>query len=291
MAWPARAVSKDGPVTYTLVTFHAHPDDEALLTAGTMARAAAEGHRVVLVVATNGELGLASSQFTADGALAEHRRQEVMRSARALGVARVEFLGYLDSGHGDKRLPDPPNGTRFANADIEEAAAKLAEILIEERADVLTSYDAAGGYGHPDHVQVHHVGRRAATVAGTPSLLEATVDRGLLLRGIDLAAKFYKFPPDFDRGAFERSFMAREDITHKINVRKFAVPKRVSFKAHASQASADEGDRTLGMLLRLPRFVFRWALGREWYHEVGYVRAPGEPMSDDIFATVRGASR
>src|SRR5690625_7705683 len=100
-----------------------------------MARASAEGHRVVLVVATNGELGQAASQYTAGGKLADHRRSEVLRSARALGVARVEFLGYLDSGHGEELLPDPAHGTRFANADLGEAAAKLAEILMQERSE------------------------------------------------------------------------------------------------------------------------------------------------------------
>ena len=63
----------------------------------------------------------------------------------------------------------------------EVAADALARIVREERADVLTIYDANGGYGHPDHVQVHRVGLRAASLAGTPVVLEATVDRGLLL--------------------------------------------------------------------------------------------------------------
>ncbi len=39
----------------TLVSFHAHPDDEAIATGGSMAKAAAAGHRVVLVVATRGD--------------------------------------------------------------------------------------------------------------------------------------------------------------------------------------------------------------------------------------------
>lgn len=272
---------------HTLVCFHAHPDDEALLTSGTMARAAAEGHRVVLVVATNGELGQASTEFGDTATLAAHRRREVLRSARALGVARVEFLGYLDSGHGEELLPDPAHGTRFANADLEEAAAKLAEILAQERADVLTTYDPAGGYGHRDHVQVHRVGWRAAMVAQTPSVLEATVDRDILLTGIDLAARFYRFPPEFQRATFERAFTARPDITHRVNVRPYIIQKRVSFRAHASQASADEGDRTLEMFLKFPRFVFKQVFGQEWFREVGRTRSAGERYRGDIFDSVR----
>ena len=55
-------------------------------------------------------------------------------------------------------LGPEPRPAGFADADVDEAAARLAAILVEERADVLTSYDPNGGYGHPDHVQVHRVG-------------------------------------------------------------------------------------------------------------------------------------
>ena len=95
-------------MTHTLIAFHAHPDDEALLTAGTMARAAAEGHRVVLVVATDGDLGLAASTYAGDGHLGERRLAELRASADHLGVARVEHLGYADSGLGPELYPDPP---------------------------------------------------------------------------------------------------------------------------------------------------------------------------------------
>ncbi|MDX6281804.1 MAG: hypothetical protein QOH03_2875, partial [Kribbellaceae bacterium] len=83
-------------MAYTLVSFHAHPDDEALLMGGTLARLAAEGHRVVLAVATDGEAGAASSEYRGD--LAAHRRDELDRSAEALGCARVVRFGFRDSG-------------------------------------------------------------------------------------------------------------------------------------------------------------------------------------------------
>ena len=115
-------------MAHTLLAFHAHPDDEALLTAGTMARAAAEGHRVILVVATDGNEGLAASNFATEGRLGERRLGELHESARALGVARVEHLGYADSGMGPQTWPDPPGQTRFIRADVDEAAGRLAEI-------------------------------------------------------------------------------------------------------------------------------------------------------------------
>ena len=271
--------------SYTVVSFHAHPDDEALLVAGTLARLAAEGHRVVLVSATAGEGGLASSAYGTADELAAHRREELQRSADAIGAARVEFLGYGDSGLDGTAVP--PHGLQaFAHADLEEAAQRLAAILREEQADVLTSYDASGGYGHPDHVRVHHVAARAAELAGTPLVLEATVDQDLLRRAVRLAALVYRFPPEFDREGFERAYAPRSVLTHKVDVRAFTDRKRASMAAHASQATADSGDRTLAALLRLPRPLYRRVLGREWFIERG--RAAGGPLLDDVLASLRG---
>src|SRR4051812_39360381 len=96
---------KTAGVPFTLVSFHAHPDDEALLTGGTLARAAAEGHRVVLVTATAGEAGLSADGMQDGARLEARRREELANSARALGCARWEVLGYPDSGWGT-----PPDG-------------------------------------------------------------------------------------------------------------------------------------------------------------------------------------
>ncbi len=267
---------------FTLVVFHAHPDDEALLTSGTMARASAEGHRVVLVVATDGAVGLVASDFLSDGAdLAAVRREELRRSATALGCARVEWLGYADSGlHGDE-------GGRgaFVQAGVDEPAERLAALLREERADVLTTYDSIGGYGHPDHIHVHHVGRRAAELAGTRVVLEATVDRDLLNRALGLVRRVYRFPAGFDVSAFELAYSPRSEITHRVDVRGHAIRKRTSMAAHASQATADGADRTLAAFLRLPIPLFRQVFGREWYVERG--RPAG--ALDDIFDSVRSA--
>ncbi len=269
-------------MTHTLVAFHAHPDDEALLTAGTMARAAAEGHRVVTVVATDGDLGLAAQAYAGDGRLGERRLEELRQSARALGVSRVEHLGYADSGLDGEVLPDPPGRVRFVRVPVEEAAARLAAILREESADVLLTYDAQGGYGHRDHVRVHRVGARAAELAQTPRVLQATVPRDTIARAVALAARVHRFPPEFDPGSFRRAFSAREDITHRIDVRRYAAAKRASMAAHASQATADGGaDRTLAAFLRIPRPLFDLVFGREWFLDPA--RTPGQRVARDIF--------
>jgi LmbE family N-acetylglucosaminyl deacetylase len=263
---------------FTLVALHAHPDDEALLMGGTLARLAAEGHRVVLAVATDGEAGAAASSFRADGGLAARRRSELDRSAAALGCARVVRFGFKDSGSSG-----PPAERGFSTLPVEEAAAPLIDLLREERADALTIYDPAGGYGHPDHRQVYAAGTYAAAQAGTPLVLEATIDRRLIRRLIRVVAAI---PSGLQVSAagYDRAYSPTEAITHRVDVRAYADAKRRSFEAHASQASADEGARTLALLLKLPHWLFRLLLGREWYVEHG--RTPGAPL-DDVFATLR----
>ncbi|MBB5954879.1 LmbE family N-acetylglucosaminyl deacetylase [Saccharothrix tamanrassetensis] len=227
------------------------------MTGGTMARLAAEGHRVVLVVATAGELGLSASQQD----LGVVRTREAHVSAKALGCARVEFLGYRDSGL---------EGTRgFARADVAEAAGRLAELLHEERADLLTTYDPTGGYGHPDHVQVHRVGALAAELAGTLRVWEATVDRTLLLRGLRLA----RLARRFDLTPFKSAYTPRADITHTVNVRRYTDQKRAALAAHATQTTGGDQTRTLTALLSLPKPLFRLVMGTEWYIERKRLRA------------------
>ncbi|MET0460940.1 MAG: PIG-L family deacetylase, partial [Ilumatobacteraceae bacterium] len=122
----------------TIVFVHAHPDDEASSTAGSMARAAAEGHRVVLVVCTNGEHGEVPDDLRPGETLVDRRRAEVAVSAAVLGVARVEWLGYQDSGMNGWAQND--DAASFWRADVDEAAERLAAVLRDEQADVVVVY-------------------------------------------------------------------------------------------------------------------------------------------------------
>lgn len=268
-------------MAYTLLAFHAHPDDEAVLTAGTMARAKAEGHRVVLVIATDGGLGRPDDPDTEDRALGERRLAEARHSARALGVDRVEYLGYADSGPGPVIPPAIPPRMAFVQASVAESAQRLATILSEEAADVLLSYDRNGGYGHADHIRVHEVGAEAARLAGTRRVLQATAPRDTICRAIDLAAKVFRFPPGFDRSSYDRAYSARAEITHRVSVYRYAARKRASLRAHASQTAANGGaDRMLATLLRIPRPIYDLVFGREWFVDPDHTG----PVSRDIFA-------
>jgi LmbE family N-acetylglucosaminyl deacetylase len=160
----------------TVVFFHAHPDDEAIFTGGTMARLSDAGHRVVVVMATGGELGVPVDGRPAE-TLGEVRQRETERSGTLLGVARVVFLGYRDSGMAGRDGNYAPGS--FCATESSDVADRLAAVVIDEGATALVTYDSFGIYGHPDHVQVHAAGRLAAERAAV-TLYEATVDREYL---------------------------------------------------------------------------------------------------------------
>jgi len=264
----------------TLLAFHAHPDDEALLTGGTLARAAADGHRVVLVTATDGARGLAGAADGRGADLARIRHAELLASASTLGCARVVTLGYADSG-----LPaDQSDPDAFANADVELVAARLAELLREERVDVLTIYDRNGGYGHPDHVQVHRVGTRAAALAGTPVVLAATVPAGIF-RGLLRTLRLLRHPLGNSAPlGVDRVFSTRSEITHRVPAGRHLRAKRAAMAAHGTHRRAEGQIRVLDRIVRLPLPLFAVAFGREWYVEQG--GAASRHCQRDVFATL-----
>ena len=260
----------------TMVAFHAHPDDECLLQSGSLAKAVHDGHRVVVVYATRGEVGESPDGLLEPGeSLVERRMAEAMRSAEALGVHRVAWLGYRDSGM--MGTPDNDDPHCFWRADLEDAAARLAEILREESADVLTIYDENGTYGHPDHIQVHRVGSRAAELSGTPHVLEATISRehvkaliaAAVAAGEQIADESLVFGvPD-------------EAITTVVDVGDFLDRKRAAIAAHASQV------HDTGPFLAMAPEMFRAALGTEFYIRRG---APADHRDHDVFAGVEPAA-
>jgi LmbE family N-acetylglucosaminyl deacetylase len=264
-------------VGYTLVSFHAHPDDESMLTGGTLARMAAEGHRVVLVVATAGEAGL-TGPCADDEPLGVRRARELRRAAEVLGVARVVELGYPDSG---SDTGSGGGGPAFSTLDVSVAARRLAAVLEEEKADALTVYDAQGGYGHPDHIQVHRAGVAAAELAGTSVVLEATADRDRMLRALRWVPGL---PAGFSTDALSMAYSPHSSLTHRIDVRRFVEVKRAAMAAHATQ-TAGPGPRNLDIYLRLPGVAFRFVFGHEWFIERG--RTPGDPLLDDLFGSLR----
>jgi LmbE family N-acetylglucosaminyl deacetylase len=263
----------------TIVYLHAHPDDESSQTSGSMARASAEGHRVVVVFATGGELGEIAEDAVEGESVAEYRRREAEASAKVLGLSRIAWLGYHDSGMTGWEQNDADGS--FLRADLDEAGQRLADVLDEEGADVLVGYDWHGGYGHPDHVKVHHVVHRAAALARrSPRVLESTMNRDALVRAFEASRAAGQEPdwnpldPMDDGNPLGEPESA---ITWQVDVSAYLDQRRASMEAHRSQATDIE------QFLGMPDDVFALAFGTEHYIEPG-VEGPmrrGWPFSAD----------
>ena len=256
----------------TIVFLHAHPDDESTQTSGSMARASAGGDRVVVVYATNGDHGEAPDDLGAGETVADRRHTEAEASARATGTQRVAWLGYADSGMAGWEQNDAPHALHAA--DLDEAARRLAAILDEEDADVLVGYDWHGNYGHPDHVKVHHVARRAAELAARrPRLLESTMNRDQLRRSRQArldAGEETDFDPDGPMDDGNPLGTPEAEISWEVDVSGYLAQRRRSVEAHRSQKT------DTAWILDMPEEVFALAFAREWYIEPGR----SEPMQE-----------
>lgn len=256
----------------TLVCLHAHPDDECISTGGTMRRAADEGHRVVLIVATNGEFGETPDHLSEGETLADRRRAETAASAEALGISRVVWLDYRDSGMtGWDGNADPAS---FHQADVAEAAQRVADVLTEEHADVFTHYDWHGTYGHPDHVKVHVVGTQAAElVEHDMRTMQATGNRDAMVAmisaakesGVEMGSPDGDSEDDFDPAgpADDGNPFGEPEavLTLCVDVTDRAPAKRASMRCHRSQITDSS------FFLEMPDEVFADAFGREWFIE------------------------
>ncbi len=172
---------------------HAHPDDESLTTGATMARYAAEEVEVTLVTCTLGEEGEvippALEQLGAWAAdqLGGYRSGELAAACAKLGVTRHHYLGgigrWRDSGMAGTASAAHPRA--FTRGSVSEQADQLAMVLDEVRPQVVVTYDASGGYGHPDHIRAHEVTMAAATsAASVRRIFHTAAPEGATRRGL-----------------------------------------------------------------------------------------------------------
>ena len=216
----------------TVLFFHAHPDDEAIFTALTMRRLADEGHRVVLVTATSGELGVPLFSLPLGTSIGRRRVAELEASCAALGVSRLVLLGRRDSG-----MPgDAANRHRraLARSAVGTWARRLADLAVAEGAAAIVHYDGNGIYGHPDHVAVHRIGASAAALAGVTSY-EATVDREYIH-----FVEQHLVEGSGPRSGRPRVGAASVEITTALRgTAQELAAKRLAMEAHSSQIPAD----------------------------------------------------
>ena len=280
--------------SHGLLAIHAHPDDEVIATGGLLARSVAAGHRVKVVTCTDGSRG----EVVGEGMdpaevfprLAEVRRGEIADALAALGGPAHEFLGYADSGMmGTDGNEDPAS---FWRADSHEAIGKVAAIVREFKPDVVVVYDAFGGYGHPDHIQVHRIGLLGVEAASmgamypeagpawrVPKVYFTTFAKSAIasFNGYflerDLPSPFGDTtdPAEIPMGTDDAQ------VTTVLDVRDQIEAKKAALLAHRSQIAPDS------FFLNVPDDLMESFYGTEFYvrHRTD---VPAPTPEDDVFA-------
>lgn len=163
----------------SLMAVFAHPDDESFGIGGTLAcYGSAPDVRVVLVCATRGEAGeISDPQLATPDQLGKVREQELRCACQTLGIDDVFFLDYRDSGMAG--TAENQNPYALTMADFDEAVGKVVAHIRRERPDVVVTFDETGGYGHPDHIAIHHHTRAAYYAAADPTRYPEQIEAGL----------------------------------------------------------------------------------------------------------------
>lgn len=184
-----------------------HPDDESFGPAGTIARYAAQGVPVDLLVFTRGQVGTRPEPIDSPEQLGRVREYETRAAAKVLGVRSVTFLGYMDG--------------RLERADADELAAHVVDAIEASRADVVISFGPHGITRHPDHIACHRAALAGAQRSPRPVRL------------------FYV--------ALEGEWVERFELdgpetvpTHRIDMSDFFETKLTALACHFSQQDARE---------------------------------------------------
>jgi N-acetyl-1-D-myo-inositol-2-amino-2-deoxy-alpha-D-glucopyranoside deacetylase len=265
----------------TLLLVHAHPDDESISTGGVMMKAKAHGHRVVLVTATRGEVGeiYNMDEPSSRPRLGEIRTEELKAAGEILGVDRIEFLGYRDSGMVD--TADNKDPRSFHQAPLEDAAAKVAVVIRDERPDVVVTYAEDGVYGHPDHIKAHFVTNAALDLLER----EGWAPRKLYYTAIPrsmMEAFISQMPEEAQRAQNTNMRIAGtpdELVTTRVDVHDYVDQKRKAFAAHVSQNDPNSWFATMADQ------IYELAFGTEYYQLVR--GKPGSELPEnDLFVGI-----
>ena len=280
------------PVAFLAV--RPHPDDESSGTGGLLAKYAAAGLRTGVITCTGGEEGeIHDPDLVYEEAfprLAEIRERELRAACKVLGVAELRLLGYRDSGMADS--PANANSAAFANADLDEAAGKVAALIRELRPTVVVTENEDGAYGHPDHVTCHRVTVRAWELVGDPN---APIDGEPWQ-----PARLYVMVPVFegweeivelmrrdglDTTRLEQIVERRHEwepspkparVTAAIDVSAYAETQRAALLCHRTQIPADS------FFVNFPPHILRRAFATAFLERLAPRPAEGE-RDDDLF--------
>ncbi|MFZ1753103.1 MAG: PIG-L family deacetylase [Caldilineaceae bacterium] len=282
----------------TLLGLFAHPDDESFGPGGTLARYAAEGADVHVIIATDGDAGsVEESHKRQDGrSLAQERGEELSNAAVALGVTSIWNLPYRDSGM--RGSADNQHPRALIQQPLETLTAELVDYIRRLRPQVILTHDPFGGYGHPDHIRCCEAMTAAFYMAGqsdparngsglpayTPQKLYYTAfDKRLLKVVVKIMQLTGKDPSKIGRNQdIDLVEISRwETPVHaRVNVADYAAQKDAASQAHASQYGGGPA-----FLRMMPGFLRRRLASHDTFTRA--YPAPTSRTESDLFAQVQ----
>jgi N-acetyl-1-D-myo-inositol-2-amino-2-deoxy-alpha-D-glucopyranoside deacetylase len=247
----------------TLLAVHAHPDDESISTGGILSKYSANGIRTVLAYGTRGEAGdILNPNFVAPKPglnIKEIRAIELAAAVRVLTVEDVYYLGYRDSGMAGS--PENHHPQAFAQADIQEATARLVEIIRRVRPQVIVTYNEKGTYLHPDHIMANKLTLRAFQASGDarfeidgglepwqPTKLYYTAIPMERIRRMYEIVKKRGEKPGFDP---EVLGTPEDKISTVVDVREYLPQKLEALNCHQSQMNPNSAIRRMSEEMRV----------------------------------------
>ena len=275
-----------------LLGVFAHPDDESFGPGGTLARYAAEGAAVHVIIATDGMAGSVEdpAHLQTHESLAQVRSTELSNAAVALGITTVWSLRFRDSGMRGAPENEHPDALIQQAPDV--LVDELRGYIRRLQPDVIITHDPFGGYGHPDHVRCYETvtaafylaaaeGRRSTNGYHGPQKLYYTafdkwwlkiMVRTMLLTGKDPTA----FGRNKDINLAEISEW-ETPVHTRIDITDYLPRKLAASQAHASQYSGGPSY----MMRVLPRFVRRRFQGVDTFTRA--FPAPNGKVEHDLF--------
>ena len=218
-----------------LICFFAHPDDETILTGGTLAMLAANGVNVHYVCATRGEGGELGDPPVERERLGEVREQELVCAVSKLGGKSLTFLGYVDPtvGPGEELFAFEGNPTMLAG--------QIAASIRQHQAGIVLSHGSNGEYGHPAHVLMHAMvrvavetfGRSTNASAALPGNAPAAVPGGVAFTGSK--PLFYTFAASYPDHPYPRLTNPDDEAHLIVDVSPYLDQKEAAALCHKTQ--------------------------------------------------------
>jgi LmbE family N-acetylglucosaminyl deacetylase len=184
-----------------------HPDDESFGPAGTIAKYAAQGVPVDLLVFTRGQVGMRLDPIDSPEKLGLVREYEQRAAAKVLGIRELTFLDYMDG--------------ELEKADLEELSGHVLQAIERSAADAIVTLGPYGLTRHLDHVTCHRAVYRAVERSTRPVRLFYVAVEGAWAKQMNLDGP-------------------ETQPTHRIDMADFFETKLMALACHTSQQDARE---------------------------------------------------